>query len=500
MESVFYNGGIIGKTLDFGDTQRYVVSQQTISYVGSRIATGSGTTAITVSMTALGFQQGDVIIGVIAKATTGTGLSTIVVTEAGWTEIAPVVGGLFANDTYDANMRVYYKVMGATPDTTFTSTQGGGGATGNGTVVVVYGFRGVDTATPLDVAAQPYTLTNGYNIDLPAITPLTSGAVVVGVGAGASVAGSTATYSSSNLTNFITTAVNATVDVSFGMGWSSTVTDPAAWTNDIASSTANSAVGMTIALRPQITLGNLKNSGVWNVQAAYEETYSNYSASLNPLTFSAPITATGTATTTHTCTAVSPTATRLLIAAVQMGGATSSFISTVTIGGVAATRRAGRTANDFVQTDFWSAIVPVGTSVDVNVTRSAGTNGATVVLITASGYSNTNWVGTTDFDAINASTVLMDTTATYTAASTVIGFYRGENIQGTATRVWSGVNTLGSETASTETVGVNGAVAGDISLNSIQYQTNVTAGSRTVSFTTSDTTRRRPSFAVIGFN
>lgn len=239
--------------------------------------------------------------------------------------------------------------------------------------------------------------------------------------------------------------------------------------------------------------GNRKNSGIWNIQLT----------SLSPpvplLDFSSQVEATGTTTTTHTCTATEPGATRLLIAAVHMAGATSSFISSVTIGGVAATRRAGRASSDFVQSDFWSAIVPTGTSVNVDVTRNTGTNTATVVLITATGYGNTDWVGTTDFDANNSSTVLMDTTTTYADGSTVIGFYRASNIQETATRVWTGVNTLGREWANAETPGVNNAIAGDVALHSIQYQANVPAGSRTVSFTSSDTVRRRPSFAVIGF-
>lgn len=237
---------------------------------------------------------------------------------------------------------------------------------------------------------------------------------------------------------------------------------------------------------------NLKNSGMWSlVNSAFR--------SLPSLFFSDVVSATGTTTTTHTCNAIGEGSNRLLIAAIVCSGATPSFISSVTIGGVTATRRAGRTAGDFVQTDFWSAIVPTGTSVDVVVTRNSGTNGADVVLISATGFSNTNWIGATDFNANNSSTTLMDVTQTYAAGSIIIGIYRAANIQGTATREWSGVNTLGSEYIEEETPGVNGAVAGDIRLNTIQYQLNAPVGSRTVSFTTSDSVRRRPSFAVIGF-
>jgi len=143
--------------------------------------------------------------------------------------------------------------------------------------------------------------------------------------------------------------------------------------------------------------------------------------------------------------------------------------------------------------------VPTGTSVDVVVTRNTGTNSATVTLISAIGYANTNWVGGTDFNALNASTALMDSTLTFVAGSTAIGVYNAENIQGTATRVWSNLDTLAYEKLSPEIPGNLGAVTGDVSVNSYQFQTGLPAGSRTVSFTSSDTTRRRPTFAVIGF-
>jgi hypothetical protein len=216
------------------------------------------------------------------------------------------------------------------------------------------------------------------------------------------------------------------------------------------------------------------------------------------LTQPVPIEATGALTTTHSSlNAGEEIAGRILIAVLECSGGSSSHITGVTIGGVTATRRAGRTNGDFVQTDIWSAVVPTGTSVDVTVTRSTGTNAAIVFLYSAIGYNNTNWTGGTDFQASNTSTALMDVTLDIPSDATGIAIYSGANIQQNASRTWTG---LVSENVDYEQVDATGtAVSGDIKLTTLASDTDMSGGSTNISFNTSDTTRRRPSFAAVAF-
>ena len=356
---------------------------------------------------------------------------------------------------------IFYARLGDVSSGTVTVTLNGSAAWCGITV-----FALNDIGTSLVVAGNSNGLTGTPAAISTTVNTLANGVLIAGVRRG----GSTPTLTSSNHT----------------------------LSNSLTKNSDNAAQGYrdgfffpTTARTPDTITGGGSATGTMTIVAA--------SFSPGPLQFSKPVNASGSTTTTHTCTAVNPQANRILIAGITMGGANSSYITAVTIGGVAATRRAGRTANDFVQSDFWSAVVPTGTSVDVVVTRNTGTNSATVTLISAIGYANTNWVGGTDFNALNASTALMDSTLTFVAGSTAIGVYNAENIQGTATRVWSNLDTLAYEKLSPEIPGNLGAVTGDVSVNSYQFQTGLPAGSRTVSFTSSDTTRRRPTFAVIGF-
>lgn len=243
------------------------------------------------------------------------------------------------------------------------------------------------------------------------------------------------------------------------------------------------------------------STGTYMVSGEFDEyTLSLPTRSINLYTASAsgPVSVVGTVSTYSNIFVGPELAGRILVAAIISSGGSSSFISGVTIGGVTATRRAGRTAGDFVQADIWSAIVPTGTSVGVVVTTDTGSNGSLLWIHTAYGYNNTNWVGATDFEASNSSTALMDATLTFPADSAGIAIYNGANIQKSATRVWTGLNFVAQITSDPDTTLT--AVANDIILYSLAAQEGIPAGSRSVSFTTSDTTRRRPAFAVVGFN
>ena len=90
---------------------------------------------------------------------------------SGWTEIAD----LYANDSTDAQIAAFYKVMGDPADTSFTWSDGYAASTS----IVSIAFRGVDTSTPLDVSAVTGTITNTNTVNFDPITPVTSGAWIV---------------------------------------------------------------------------------------------------------------------------------------------------------------------------------------------------------------------------------------------------------------------------------------------------------------------------------
>lgn len=225
-----------------------------ITFVGSTTAAIAGQSSATtnVSLTAL--------TGGLASAPAaddlvivyyGVGSNTdrvIGVTTAGYTEVAE----LFASDGDDTNLSVNYKMMGATPDTQVTvSATGSNGFAG---AVAIHVWRNVNLASPLDVTSTTATGTNSVLCNPPAITPVTTGAVIVSGGAGAHNRG-VQTYSSSNLSNFATVGNSETnTDVTVGLGsavWTSGAFDPAQFTFSGADALDLSWAAVTLALRPK---------------------------------------------------------------------------------------------------------------------------------------------------------------------------------------------------------------------------------------------------------
>lgn len=192
---------------------------------------------------------GDLVIA--AYATSSAGDRTLAITD-GTTAYTLIDTELWADDTYDTNLRVCYKVMGSTPDaaTTFGPT----GNISDAGAMAVYVFRGVDATTPLDVAAVPSTILSTSRPDPPAITPVTAGAFIVGVGA-AGHSGGTDTFTSADLLSFLTVGSNDSNDVTLGIGhfkWMPGKNDPAAFGHTQSDSISFSSAAMTIALRPAV--------------------------------------------------------------------------------------------------------------------------------------------------------------------------------------------------------------------------------------------------------
>ena len=160
------------------------------------------------------------------------------------------VAALSATDTYRANLIVSYKFMGSTPDTSFVLTDGTNSVDDAG-AVAVHVFRNVDPLLPLDVAVATATGANTGVPNPPAITPTTQNAVIVS-GAAAAHIGGVLTFTSSDLTDFVTAGGNDTRDVTIGAGyydWDAGAFDPAQFGGGTTANTSSWAA-VTLALRP----------------------------------------------------------------------------------------------------------------------------------------------------------------------------------------------------------------------------------------------------------
>jgi hypothetical protein len=279
MTSVYFNGGVRGVTLDFGAEDQYITGtttgRLTPVYVGGQTRTVLQATDLVTNFALTGGvdtlpRQGDIVIIAVAIASVTNRAFNI----SGYTQIAD----LFQTDTEATNLFIGYKIMGATPDTSFTLTSGSYSTTQAGTVAV-HVWRNIDQTTPLDVTPTTALHVSTIIPNPPSITPTTTKSVIIAVG-GAAHTGGVDTFGATYLSNFITIGNNSTDDSTVGMGslaWTGGAYDPAAWTCTQATSTAFSAASATIALRPALgdipVLGNKKNSGIWNLQAVYGSVY-----------------------------------------------------------------------------------------------------------------------------------------------------------------------------------------------------------------------------------
>lgn len=230
-----------------------------ITYLGGKIHKRAGSTStVSVSLTdipAVGggtvtLADGDlVVVGYAIGAITDINVAV----TTGYTEQTDI----YANGTqYDANLGVFTKLMGPTPDTTVTL--GAMASANNSGVTSIRAYRGVDLTTPLDVAIQTATGTGTGLPDPPSSTPVTSGALAYVIGAQA--AALMANLASSDLSDFATDWQADSQDVGIGVGhisWSgSGAIDPAVFTGG-SSNASNSWVAATMVLRPAASSGDL---------------------------------------------------------------------------------------------------------------------------------------------------------------------------------------------------------------------------------------------------
>lgn len=221
-----------------------------ISLVGSAENSAINGGDVTVDLSGLGLQQNDLVI--VAYAIGDTDLidfDMAIVSPTGYTEIAD----LNAQDARDVNMGVFWKLMGATPDTSVVVD--GQGGTNASVAAVVLAFRGVDTTTPMDVTPTTATGLNTQQANPPSINhnnPAGVWTVAVGAFSHGNGAGITLT-APTNYGNLVDRAENDTIDVGIGMATRSDPADPedpGVFTNSGADSTNDGWCAVTIALRP----------------------------------------------------------------------------------------------------------------------------------------------------------------------------------------------------------------------------------------------------------
>lgn len=225
-----------------------------LSYVGGLTSTfagaASGSQTISINGTLTGGSNtspsaNDIVI--VVYATGSAADRAIGVTTAGYTEEAE----LYSNGTsYDTNLSFSWKRMGATVDTSVVVNATGNNADAG--AVAIHVWRGVDTVTALDVADTVATGTGTGRPNPAAITPVTTGAVIIVAGGGSAATG--AVYTASYLSNFRTATSADTNDAMVGIGsvaWTSGAYDPAVWTGGTTNA-ADSWAAVTAVLRPWV--------------------------------------------------------------------------------------------------------------------------------------------------------------------------------------------------------------------------------------------------------
>ena len=226
-----------------------------ISYVGGQVAgRTNASSALSVNFALTGGSDsvpaaGDLVVVTCVTGSAAGNPAMAVATPAGYTALGQLNQSAVTADT---SMNTSYKRMGGTPDTAVTIP----GTTNNawGEAYSIQVFRGVDSTTPMDVAAVSAGGTGTGRPDPGSITPITSGAWVVICGGGAAGAGANYTAPANYTTNFITANGADTTDAMVGSGywtgWTSGAENPATYTGGTTGAN-DSWTAYTLALRPE---------------------------------------------------------------------------------------------------------------------------------------------------------------------------------------------------------------------------------------------------------
>ena len=226
-----------------------------ITYVGGQAGTSAGQAGnLDINFALTGGsdstpQAGDLVL--ITFCVAGTGDLATIIEEPGGTDYDLLGTESYFSDTYDINRRTAARVMPGTPDTAFRLDNGAGNiADAMGYDVHVY--RG-QHATYLEQAVQQGTAGNTSVVNPGSITPTTSGTLVYVAGCGALASTRQGVYTSSDLSNFLSSAQDDTNAVNIGVGhfsWTSGAFSPATFGAGGTDNIEHSYSWMIVALAP----------------------------------------------------------------------------------------------------------------------------------------------------------------------------------------------------------------------------------------------------------
>jgi len=243
--SYYDNGGIIGKVLDLGATEQYIVSSTlgTPSFVGA----ASKGNSYFFNFTIAGLQENDLLV---LFATQDSGTRSINATNSpGWTTVR--------NDFQSSILHIIaHKTMGSTVDSSIYFTSGMDS-------IILAAFRDV-SFTSLSSAA----IANGTSSNPPAASVVDDNSIVLAL-SGLDDDSSTVSSGPSGYTLASqNAAVGGSAAVYYKTGVSSGTEDPSSLTWN--SSDQNIALTAVLSRTSDITYGNVKNSGIWSLRSAYE--------------------------------------------------------------------------------------------------------------------------------------------------------------------------------------------------------------------------------------
>lgn len=234
-------------------------TMKVVTFVGYANASGTGST-MTIDLTTLqtdtggiggAIQQDDVIFVGSGWATSSTNVD-VSLSSTGWTEI----DDLFNGSTRAVNLGVYWKTMGATPDTSIVAFASN--AAGNGSAALALVYRYVDPSNPFDVTYVPGTHsatgTGSALADSPPITPVSPGAYISSLIA---ATGDTTPAAMNAPTGMTLSGRSGTGGTARGYrlgaarktDWVSGAFDPAAWSSS-ESAASDSWAAVVYALKP----------------------------------------------------------------------------------------------------------------------------------------------------------------------------------------------------------------------------------------------------------
>ena len=306
-----------------------VVDPPHILRVGSATNAAASGTSVTVTLPTCATD--DIIVVAVSNTGFFSGDRNLSISTAGYTELAD----LYSSDISEANLGVYWKRVTNPPDTTVVCTTSSD--TGYGLVAVASVFRGVDTATAIDVSSTTATGVDSGLPNAPSITPTTGGALVVVCGGGSlQETGLEAPvgYENHNISEANGSTYLGCTAVMASKYWTSGAEDPAVWTSTY-DSTNTAWCAVTLALRPAEAVvtatGDLDATESGSDTAAFEGTVETV--------------ATGTLAATETGGDTAAFAGDVLIdgalAATETGADTAALAGDVLIDGTLAATEAG---------------------------------------------------------------------------------------------------------------------------------------------------------------